>query len=553
MITRKKSPLFHPSVSRLVGALLMAAVLATGSTLSAATRASDNTTDPAYSPILGGGHFNTLNGGNGFGPWAVQLAAADSAGDTIQFYSPNYLFAIIGSLTGSCTATRPFTGGALNVNQTFSTDLMFRHGEMGSRQGFQLQDASGTVMFDFYQQGNDSNNGYIVDAGGTHVNMGISYAYATSQNFSFTLTNATTYILSINGSIKYTGTVASGTGISRVMYYTSNNDDNILFNNLNISAGTLPPAITIQPQPATMFLTGPARFTVLALGLPPLTFQWMRGTVGSGVYTNLPNDSRFSGVNTASLLISNVMAGDAADYVLSVTNAGGAANSNPATLTTIPNISTPGAPTIILGSAVAPYSPQSSPFDISVGVTDWFCFNPTGVSGSGSAAAAGPHSFAQASTTNTLVTGQTGNDSQIYLSFEGGDGATANTTANQYFVFSPGEIHFTHKLTNPVEVINVWWWTFNCAADMLVSSSAPNSTLYQASDIPMPYNPDGDGSGNNHGYGMFTYLVTGNGGDTITFSITPDQNGVTGGGGGSNAGFQAASMVGLQSGVLRGS
>ena len=63
-------------------------------------------------------------------------------------------------------------------------------------------------------------------------------------------------------------------------------------------------------------------------------------------------------------------------------------------------------------------------------------------------------------------------------------------------------------------------------------------------DYALPYNPDGDGTGENHAYGEATYLITGAVGDVITFTTTPDNGGVSNGGGG-NGGMQAVMATGI--------
>jgi len=68
------------------------------------------------------------------------------------------------------------------------------------------------------------------------------------------------------------------------------------------------------------------------------TFQWQAGAVGSGIYTNLSNGGHFSGVNTATLTITNIALENGLDYVLVASNAGGSSTNGPATLTVNPVI-----------------------------------------------------------------------------------------------------------------------------------------------------------------------------------------------------------------------
>jgi hypothetical protein len=96
------------------------------------------------------------------------------------------------------------------------------------------------------------------------------------------------------------------------------------------------PVIYIPPVSQTDPLGTTVNMNVVALGAPAPVYQWMAGTVGSGIYTNLQNAGEFSGVNTPSLTISNISTADQLDYVVSVSNTNGFTNSLPATLTVIP-------------------------------------------------------------------------------------------------------------------------------------------------------------------------------------------------------------------------
>ncbi|MBC8095677.1 MAG: immunoglobulin domain-containing protein [Akkermansiaceae bacterium] len=98
------------------------------------------------------------------------------------------------------------------------------------------------------------------------------------------------------------------------------------------------PQITTQPQPVTIDqgLTTPVKFTAAASGTAPLTYRWQRGAVGSGIFTNVPANARYVGLTSPSLIISNVVIGDQADYQVIAANAAGSATSTPpATLTVV--------------------------------------------------------------------------------------------------------------------------------------------------------------------------------------------------------------------------
>jgi len=531
----------------------------------------DSTGDPAYASAESTGtNFSGLNGGSGFLPWMVLpnpanpnysdagafpgdgLATEDNI-NTIsgtQYWPFWAIYSDEVVSTDGVAATRPFAGGGLTIDQTFTTELEFRSGDNNSKLGFELQDSSGHPLFSFYQVGNSGVNGFIVDAAGLHSGVNAEYDYTSPQAISFELTTATQYTLSQNASPVFTGTITGGDPITQVTYYTTNNNDGLYIQSLSISAATTtPPSFTspagdnTPPQSATNFVGGLQRFTAVAYGTPPLSYQWSRSTDGV-TYTNLSDVGEISGSSTSALMLSNVTLADAASYELTVTGPAGpsqAAVSVPATMTVIPPSYTPGVDTIQLGSSVCPDAPSTAPYSISSNVTDWMYFHPVGTTFA-SYDADGPQSF-------TIPSGTPGNgtDSQSYLSFSGGAGGEAASVGNRNFAFSGGAMSFTHTLFSTVETVNVWYVTYNDALDITVSSSGGGSPSLGITDYALPYNFDGNGSGNNHSYGELTYLITGAVGDIITFSTTPDNGGVSGGGGG-NGGVQAVTATAIGTG-----
>lgn len=73
-----------------------------------------------------------------------------------------------------------------------------------------------------------------------------------------------------------------------------------------------PPSISSQPAPQPVCLGGTATFSVTASGAG-LTYQWRKNSV------NLANGGNISGVNTPTLVINNVAAGDVACYDVVIT------------------------------------------------------------------------------------------------------------------------------------------------------------------------------------------------------------------------------------------
>jgi uncharacterized delta-60 repeat protein len=111
------------------------------------------------------------------------------------------------------------------------------------------------------------------------------------------------------------------------------------------------PVVAQQPVAQRAAIGQSATFNFVACGQPPLAYQWRK----DGVL--LVNDGRIVGADTARLFIGLVLAADAGDYSVVVTNASGAATSVPARLTllaapwvNVVNYSpTPGATLLIQG------------------------------------------------------------------------------------------------------------------------------------------------------------------------------------------------------------
>jgi hypothetical protein len=94
----------------------------------------------------------------------------------------------------------------------------------------------------------------------------------------------------------------------------------------------VPPAITTQPTNQIVQLgigNTNVAFSVTASGTAPLAYSWRKGSV------NLSNSGRVSGVSNSTLAISGVLASDAGDYTVVLTNLAGATTSTVATLTVV--------------------------------------------------------------------------------------------------------------------------------------------------------------------------------------------------------------------------
>lgn len=90
------------------------------------------------------------------------------------------------------------------------------------------------------------------------------------------------------------------------------------------------PTIVQPPASLTLYPTETAQFTVAVAGTPPFNYQWRKGG------TNLTDAGNLFGATTTNLTLTNIVAANAGDYDVIVTNAVGAVTSVVATLTVLP-------------------------------------------------------------------------------------------------------------------------------------------------------------------------------------------------------------------------
>ena len=96
---------------------------------------------------------------------------------------------------------------------------------------------------------------------------------------------------------------------------------------LNVPPLAAPTVIT-HPAHARVILGSAATFTVVFGGEPVPTFQWQRKAAGTGTFSSLSNNASFSGVTTASLVVTGAtlaMSGD--EFRCAATNSQGSATS----------------------------------------------------------------------------------------------------------------------------------------------------------------------------------------------------------------------------------
>jgi hypothetical protein len=120
-------------------------------------------------------------------------------------------------------------------------------------------------------------------------------------------------------------TVDSGDAAAyRCVVTNSSGSTNSNAANLTLKAAT---AISQHPQNQSVASNGTAAFTVTASGDGTLTYQWQKNSV------NVTNGGHYAGCTTATLTVSSVDSGDAANYRCVVTGGCGIATSNQAALT----------------------------------------------------------------------------------------------------------------------------------------------------------------------------------------------------------------------------
>jgi uncharacterized repeat protein (TIGR03803 family) len=94
----------------------------------------------------------------------------------------------------------------------------------------------------------------------------------------------------------------------------------------------LNPSIATQPSNATNHAGANATFTVEADGVLPLKYQWRKNL------TNLVDGGNISGATSATLVLNNISAADAASFSVVVTNNYGSVTSSNAMLTILPSL-----------------------------------------------------------------------------------------------------------------------------------------------------------------------------------------------------------------------
>jgi hypothetical protein len=176
----------------------------------------------------------------------------------------------------------------------------------------------------------------------------------------------------------------------------------------------------------------------------------------------------------------------------------------------------------ITGDLAAP--PAYTSIDISAGTTDWAYFGLGGGITDVDSKAGGPASFSPIANGASV-----GTDSRIFLSFADGT-PSSSATDEKNFVFPQqtaiGTLSFYTTLFSPDETIQIYLAGFNSRGDFTASlNSGPTFSL---ADQVLPYSDDGDGTGQNHTYGLLTLNISNaTVGDVLTFTSVNDYDNVS--------------------------
>lgn len=260
------------------------------------------------------------NQGFGYGSWVMNTAGG---GSYISGDNPP-LFGIWNNTADSAsTAVRPFNS-TLPVGGSFLVQLQMNHLDGASNtNGFELQDASGNVLFRYFHVGGDNGDGHYSDAGGDGVATGFAYDYNQLDAFAFTLNSASSYTFTdLATGASFSGSL-SGAPIARVNFFRGNGagaqsgGQDFKFNRLTIlTPNGTPPEFTVQPQynggliGSTLDLTGAA-----VSGVGAVSYQWYF------------NGVLIAGATNASLSLTNASFANAGNYVLVAANAFGSVTS----------------------------------------------------------------------------------------------------------------------------------------------------------------------------------------------------------------------------------
>lgn len=316
------------SPSRLAALAGVAVLLLTATQASAL---STNALDVAanYSSFSG-------NQGFGFGPWTLNTPGGGSYIANDGGTHPRSFGLWNNTADSASTANRPFTA-PLSVGGSFSCDFLLNNLDSTFQtNGFQLQDAGGSVLFSYFHTGGDNADGHYTDANGEGAAIGFGYNFQRFVRLEFNLNTATTYTFTsyTNGVMEATfnGTITEAP-VTQVTFVRGNgappapgNGQDFKFDSLMLTSptGTVP-QFDVQPQTLAVFERSTLSLSANAIGSPAVSsYQWYF------------NDSAMSSKTANNLTIDNVGQANGGSYYLVAGNSMGLSTSAVAVVTVLP-------------------------------------------------------------------------------------------------------------------------------------------------------------------------------------------------------------------------
>jgi hypothetical protein len=197
----------------------------------------------------------------------------------------------------------------------------------------------------------DAAPGYQWQTNGVNLANGTKYTNVTTATL--TVSNAQTSDTLVTYDVVVTNTATNYLGVKSAQSVTTGG--------ATLTLGTAPSGAVVSPAAQTNLWGSSATFTVtVGTGTPPYTYGWKANG------TNLVNGTKYSGTNTATLVISNLTRADATNYTVGVTNSSGNTLSSAGVLVVSvppPTFATPG--TTVSGGNVTMNFTSTNSFDTS--------------------------------------------------------------------------------------------------------------------------------------------------------------------------------------------
>ena len=269
----------------------------------------------AASSIYGGSWSNGQNDNTtSFGAWSLSYVGGYSGlfiGSSGKIDVSSSAWGLYANTSNTASAVRPLSS-PMTVGQTLNFSTANGGVQSGGTVGFNLYNASGNTLMEFYFSGGSTNYTLHDNAGSSTSTFG----YTTNGlTYGLTYTSSTgngTYALSVNnGSTTYnfTGTFLSPSGgqvPSQIRFFNYNAGSGSTYNFYVNSLSLNGPVITTQPSTSTQNVAvggSPSALSIVASGTG-LSYQWFRNTSNSN-----SGGSSISGATSSSYTPSAASAG----------------------------------------------------------------------------------------------------------------------------------------------------------------------------------------------------------------------------------------------------